>query len=190
MHVFLSMFLLPWLAIESRDGRLWKYESMIIICASITIIAIIGYLTYVCRFHSTIKLILFICWVNIVENWFRCDSTENLKLWHNNHYFCDHDMAIFRQYDYHWKFLITIIMIIKILPIPNWKPTKLDYCFITSTSLLPVAVSQSSDLASLDWEMRLKQPGTQHQRSWNRNLTAHVQVCMCKLKWTAVKLRI
>ena len=83
-----------------RDGQLWKYESVIIVCASITVIAIIGYLTYVCRFPSTIKLIPFICWVNSVENWFRCDSTENLKLWHNNHYFCDHDMAIFRQYDY------------------------------------------------------------------------------------------
>ena len=32
------------------------------------------------------------------------DSTENLKLWHNNHYFCDHDMIIFRRYDYHRKF--------------------------------------------------------------------------------------
>ena len=28
--------------LESRDGRLWKYES-IIVCASVTIIAIIGY---------------------------------------------------------------------------------------------------------------------------------------------------
>ena len=72
------------------------YENMIIVCACITII---GYLTYRCtgRFHSTIKLIPIICWLNSVENWFtcRCDSTEHLNLWDNNYYFCDHDMAIF-----------------------------------------------------------------------------------------------
>ena len=36
----------------------YENESMIIVCASITIIAITGYpLTYVCRFHSTINLL-------------------------------------------------------------------------------------------------------------------------------------
>ena len=98
----------------TRDGRLWKYESTIIVCASITIIAIIGYLTYVCRFHSTIKLIPFICWV-------KCWKTDLdvivLKTWSYGTIIIIFVTTIWTIW-LSQEILIMIITIIKILPIP------------------------------------------------------------------------
>ena len=58
-----------------------------------------------------------------------------MKLWPNNHYFCDHDMAIFRQYDYHRKFF-------QILPIPNLYTYHVHTLTVLSTE--PVIIYSSS----------------------------------------------
>ena len=84
-----------------RNEWIWIYESTITVCTDIMIIG------YQWGYYSSITLIyLSFVKLAVLKNWFNCDSTGNLNLWHNNilYYDCDHnvdDTIIIGKFNHH-----------------------------------------------------------------------------------------